>query len=101
MKKIISVAICIAMVLSLSACGSKTIGTIKGAEWDFIEIDGVEYAKVTDSGIHQSDKDKYLGKVSDNGKITFKCYSVKDDDEGQYIYCLWDWEGSVYQRTSE
>lgn len=101
MKKIISVVICVALVLSLSACGSKTIGIIKGAEWDFIEIDGVEYAKVTESGIHQSDKDNYLGKVSDGGKISFKCYSVKDDDERQYIYCLWGWEGSVYQRISE
>jgi len=101
MKKLISVVICISIVLSLTACGSKTIGTIKGAEWDFIEIDGVEYAKVTDSDIHQSDKDKYLGKVSDGGKITFKCYSVKDDDDARYIYCLWDWEGSIYERTLE
>ena len=97
MKKLISVALCFAIVLSLSACGSRTIGTIKGAEWDFIEIDGVEYAKVINSGVHQSDKDKYLGKVSDGGKITFKCYSVKDDDEGQYIYCLWDHDGLIYQ----
>ena len=100
MKKLISMVICI-VVLSLTACGSKTIGIIKGAEWDSIEIDGIEYIKITDSDIHQSDKDKYLGKVSDGGKITFKCYSVKNDDDRQYIYCIWDWEGSVYKRTSE
>ena len=51
MKKLISILICVAVVLSLSACGSRTIGTIKGAEWDFIEIDGVEYAKVINSGV--------------------------------------------------
>lgn len=81
--------------------GNKTIGAIKGTEWDFIEIDGVEYAKVTDSDIHQFHKGKYLGKVSDGGKIMFKCYSVRTKDDGRYIYCLWDWEGSIYERTSE
>lgn len=44
MKKLISVALFLAIVLSLTACGSKTIGTIKGAEYekkaDSIPLDG-------------------------------------------------------------
>ena len=44
MKKLISVALCFAIVLPLTACGSKTIGTIKGAEYEKIreQIQNIE-----------------------------------------------------------
>ena len=98
MKKLISVALCFAIVLSLTACGSKTIGTIKGAEYEKIVIDDIEYLRVFDSGISYSDKGKYLGNVSD-GKTTFKAYSVKSDSESKYVYCMWDQEGLIYQKA--
>ena len=98
MKKIIFVAVCIVMALSLTACGSKTIGTIKGAEYEKIVIDNVEYIRTFDSGISYSDKGKYLGNVSD-GKITFKAYSVQSDSVAEYVYCMWDHEGLIYQKA--
>lgn len=101
MNKLITIMLCLSIVFSLSGCGDKIIGAIKGAEWDKIVIDEIEYVKVTDSSVSHADKGKYLGKVSDGSKTIFKCYSVKNDDEGKYIYCLWDWEGSVYKKASE
>ena len=98
MKKLISAALCFAIVLSLTACGSKTIGTIKGAEYEKIVIDDIEYIRTFDPEISYSDKGKYLGKVSD-GKLTFKAYSVKFDSAAEYIYCMWDHEGLIYQKA--
>ncbi len=63
-------------------------------------IDDIEYLKVMDSGVSNAYYGKFLGKVPDGAKTVFKCYSVKNDDKRKYIYCLWDWEGSVYSRVS-
>ncbi len=98
MKKLISAALCLAVVLSLTACGSKAIGTINGAEFQEIVIDDIEYIRTFDSGLSYSDKDKYLGDVSD-GKTTFKAYSVKSDPAAEYVYCMWDHEGLIYQKS--
>lgn len=69
--------------------GAKEIGTISGAENEYITIDGVEYVFDIDSGYSYADKGKYLGKVS-NSKITMKVYSVEGDTNGDYIYTRWD-----------
>ncbi len=88
------------MLLTLVGCGNKEIGKIQGAEWDTIIIDDVEYSKTTSSDFSISDKDDYLGTVTDGGNTVFKVYSVKGDTEGRYIYCLWDWEGSIYEKKT-
>jgi len=97
MKKLIAVALVMALLLSLVACSGKTIGKISGAENEYITIDDVKYVLDTNHDFSQADKGTYLGKVS-NSKITMRVYSVKGDTEGEYIYALWDWEGAFYKR---
>lgn len=97
MKKFILVTLVIACLLSLAACGGKTIGKISGPENDCITIDDVKYNRETNHDFSNADKGKYLGKVS-NSKITMRVYSVKGDTEGEYVYALWDWEGAFYKR---
>ena len=75
------------------------IGTIKGAEHDFIEIDGVRYAQNSDNDFSGADRGEYLGSVTD-GNITMRLFSVKGDDSGRYIYALWDWDGAFYVREN-
>ena len=71
------------------------IGTIKGAEHDFIEIDGVRYVENSDHEFSGADRGEYLGSVTD-GNITMRVFSVKGDDSRKYIYTLWDWDGAFY-----
>ena len=97
MKKLITVTVVIALLLSFVACGGKNIGKISGPENDCITIDNVKYHRNTNLNFSTADKGKYLGKVS-NSKITMRVYSVKGDIDGEYIYTLWDWEGSFYKR---
>ena len=97
MKKLTAVALVMALLLSLVACGGKTIGKISGTENDCITIGNVKYKRETNHNFSNADKGKYLGKVS-NSKITMRVYSVKGGTEGEYIYAFWDWEGAFYKR---
>lgn len=97
MKKVIAFMLVLACFLNLAACGGKTIGEISGAENEYIIIDDVKYVLDTGNNFSQADKGTYLGKVS-NSKITMKVYSVKGDTNGDYIYILWDWEGTFYKK---
>jgi len=105
MKRLMAVALVMALLLSLVACSGKTIGKISGAENEYITIDDVKYVLDTDDNFSQADKGTYLGKVSNsylgkvsNSKITMRVYSVRGDTDGEYIYALWDWEGAFYKR---
>ena len=97
MKKLIALLLATVLLLSLVACGGKTIGEVRGAENEYITIDDVKYVLDTDNDFTQADKGTYLGKVS-NSKITMKVYSVKGDTKEEYIYALWDWEGAFYKK---
>lgn len=97
MKKLIVITLVIACLLSLVACGGKTISKISGVENECITIDDVKYVLDTDNDFSNADKGSYLGKVS-NSKITMKVYSVKGEANGDYIYTLWDWEGAFYKK---
>lgn len=97
MKRLMAVALVMALLLSLVACSGKTIGKISGAENEYITIDDVKYVLDADNDFSQADKGTYLGKVS-NAKITMKVYSVKGDAEAEYIYAVWDWEGAFYKK---
>ena len=99
---IIFVAIIAAIVtipLIKVALQKPVIGTIKGPEHDFIEIDGVRYAQNSDNDFSGADRGEYLGSVTD-GNITMRVFSVKGDDSGRYIYALWDWDGAFYVREN-
>ncbi len=77
------------------------IGSITGAEYNFIEIDGVRYVKdsagARADGFSGADCGEYLGAVTD-GNVTMRVFSVKGDDSRRYIYVLWDWDGAFYSR---
>ena len=102
-KKIVLLLCGVLLLISIILIGkaafeTKEIGTISGAENEYITIDGVKYVFDIDSGFSYTDKGKYLGKVS-NSKITMKVYSVEGDTDGDYIYTRWDWEGYFYRKT--
>lgn len=75
------------------------IGTIKGPEYEVIEIDGVRYVEDLDSEFSSANRGEYLGSVT-NGNITMRVFSVKGDDSGRFIYTLWNWEGAFYTREN-
>jgi len=95
LKRVIAIYLCLVMILGLVACSSKTIGSVSGAENEYITIDSAKYVLDTANSFSSADKGKFLGKVS-NSALTMKVYSVKGDTEGKYIYALWDWEGAFY-----
>lgn len=82
----------------LSACESEPIGTIRGAEFDEIVIDGIVYCR-DHADEYQSftsaDKGGCLGTVS-NGDETFWIYAVKGDSDQRFLYARWDLEGDFY-----
>lgn len=83
-----------------AALGSKEIGTISGAEYDYITIDGVIYEIDHKHDFSSADRGKYLGVIRSGDNI-FRIYSVKGDEENQYIYRLWDWEGAFYKKIEQ
>lgn len=98
MKK--SIALVLSFLLFLSACGIEPIGTISGAENEFITIEDTLYILDTGNAFSHVDKGNCIGKVS-NSDITMKIYSVKGDPERNYLYALWDWEGSFYKKQEQ
>ena len=100
MKRSITTFIIIVLLLSLTSCVGKNIGTISGAEYECITIDEVKYFRDFEHDFSNADKGKYLGKIS-NSKITMRVYSVKGDNEGEYIYTLWDFEGAFYKKVEQ
>ena len=100
MKKVIAIALVIACLLSLAACGGKNIGNVSGIENECIIIDDVKYIRDTNNDYSNADKGKFLGVVS-NSAITMRVYTVKGDANEEYIYALWDWEGAFYKKQEQ
>lgn len=76
---------------------AKVIGTISGPEYDYITIDDGTYEVDYNTGLFNTDKGKFLGIIR-SGDHIFRIYSVKGDNENQYIYRLWDYEGAFYKK---
>ena len=74
------------------------IGIISGAEYEYLTVGDEQYELCSDSPYHSSDKDKIIGRIK-SGDITFHVYSVKGID--QYLYCRWEWEGSMYKLVQD
>ena len=75
MKKrtvLIIAAICL---LCFAALRARAIGSISGAENEYITIDGTTYVGDTGTGL--------------------------SDADGQYIYVLWQWEGCFYVKAAQ
>lgn len=100
MKRSIIMALFICLIL-LVGCSSNVIGTVSGAENECITIDNIKYIKDYNDeyqNYSSNDKDRYLGTVTAGDKIKMRVYSVKEDDEGKFIYALWGYEGCFYVR---
>lgn len=110
-KRIVILSSIVVVVLSAAlalrffnlASQKPIIGTISGAEYEFIEIDGVRYAadlynEHAANSFSSADRGEYLGSVT-NGEITMRVFSVKGDDSGRFLYTLWDWDGAFYIRA--
>lgn len=98
MKKLFIVFLMLTYLLNLCACNDSSdevIGTISGAENEYIIIDNFTYVKDDFNSFSSKDRGEYLGRVT-NDKISMNVYKVKGDDSGNYIYALWDWEGNFY-----
>lgn len=89
------------LLLTLMGC-SEPIGTVEGPEWDTIIIDGMEYipedSAPAEYDIYSgSDKGSYLG-VVESGDQILQVYAIEGDEEQNYLYVRWEWEGDVYIR---
>ena len=64
-------------VVTLVGCSNNVIGTVSGAENDYITIDNIKYIKdYSDEyqNYSSNDKDKFLGNVVAGDKIKMKVY---------------------------
>ncbi len=86
--------ICISFIIYSQ---TKVIGSVRGAEMEIIEIDGVRYEQDNTSGFTSIDRDKFLGIVT-NDNVKFRVYTVKGDEDHEYLFRLWEWEGAFYKR---
>lgn len=99
-KNIIIIALFICLAL-LVGCSNNVIGTVSGAENEYIVIDNIKYIKDYSDEYQtysSNDKDKFLGNVTAGDKIKMKVYSVKDDEDRNFIYTLWGYDGCFYVR---
>ena len=96
----------LALLICAAVCAFRgpVIGTVSGAENEFIEIDGVTYidADLTErdvGGFSAAGRGRYLGVVR-NDSATMRVYQVKGDDSGDLLYVRWEWEGKFYIRNN-
>ena len=76
--------------------GAPVIGTISGAEWQYLAIDEQTYEIDYTAPVNGTEKNHFLG-IATSGDMKFRVYSIKDTDE--YLYCRWGWEGNIYKRV--
>lgn len=102
MKKYIKISIVVIIALIVLAIIASvvfkipTIGKVHGIENEKITIDGVTYIQNTSLDFSYADKGRFLGYAT-NEKTTIRVYDVKGEND-DYIYALWEWEGSFYEK---
>ena len=82
-------------VIYKQTVGAPVIGTVSGAEWEYLTVDGTEYELDHAAPVNGTDKGSFLG-IATSGDLRFRIYSIKEYDE--YLYCQWEWEGHIYKR---
>ena len=90
-----ALAVIVAAMLLLGR--ENIVGRISGPEQDYLEIDGVSYVRWDDAPYTIADRGEYLG-IATDGAEEFCLYAVRGDEERNYIYCFWDWEGFFYRK---
>lgn len=102
MKRKTAVYLCVILLLMAIAViyeqtiGAPVIGSISGAEWECLTVDGTKYEIDYAAPVNRTDKGAFLG-IATNGDVKFRIYSIKKYDE--YLYCQWEWEGHIYRRV--
>ena len=91
----IVVLLIIAAVIYRQTVGAPVIGTVSGAEWEYLTVEGTDYEIDYSAPVNGADKGSFIG-IATNGTSRFRIYSIKESDE--YLYCLWEWEGRIYKR---
>ncbi len=86
-----------ALLFILRLNTSAVIGTVSGAQWEYLTIGDHHYETAENAPVDRSGKSRFLG-IATNGEDRFYLYSVKENDE--YLYCRWEWEGWMYRRIS-
>ena len=99
-KSILCCGIVLLLVISAAiykqTSGAPVIGTIRGAEWEYLTVKGVEYELDHAAPVNGTEKGAFLG-IATSGDLKFRIYSsIKESDD--YLYCQWEWEGRIYKR---
>lgn len=88
----------------LCSCASNAdvIGTVQGAEWETVLVDGIEYINVNMADpeydlYSAADRSEKLGIIKSGGN-TLHVYAVQGDSEGNYLYVRWEQAGYFYIR---
>lgn len=64
----------LAAILYKQTSGALVIGTIRGAEWEYLTVEETEYAFDPAPPVHGTDKGAFLG-IATSGDLRFRIYS--------------------------
>ena len=81
-------------------CYNDVIGTSENKQNDLIVIGDTVYAANPDLPFTEADKGEFLGFIRAGG-MRWRVFSIKGDEEGKYLYSLWDFAGNLYERVDE
>lgn len=100
-NKILIIILCITILLTfLLVRRNKIVGTIYGPEMDKIVVNNISYVWLNTpyTGSH---KRIYIGKGAwQNGERVLNLYRINGDEEFNYLYARFEWEGQIYIRES-
>ena len=86
----------------LSGCGSnEVIGTVYGSEHEYISIGDDTYTICNNPGVNKNtDRKEKLGIVvfDDPKTDPMTVWSLKGDDDNEYISTLWVYDGAYYKK---
>lgn len=87
-KSILCCGIVLLLVISAAiykqTSDAPVIGTIRGAEWEYLTVKGVEYELDHAAPVNGTEKGAFLG-IATSGDLKFRIYSIKESDD--YLYC--------------
>lgn len=96
-KKAVGLTLLLLTVLYLAnqTISAPIIGTISGAEWEYLTIGEKIYTIDYKAPLNRADKSTFMG-IATNGSVQFRIYSIEGRDD--YLYGQWEWEGYIYKR---
>ena len=72
----IVVLLIIATVIYRQTVGAPVIGTVSGAEWEYLTVEGTEYEVDYSAPVNRSDTGSFIG-IATDGTSRFRIYSSK------------------------